>query len=914
MATNASAWLEADDPVVTSLNVGRAIAAADQYVSPYGNDSWDGTVPKFTSRNHGPVADICTARKNVRPLLGRKAVLIEIEDGSEQGSAKPYFATAACPYPIAFTSADSGTNAVNTVTYRAYLRDMPIFDGGLRLTGWKLSKSGLCAQISNCYSTTLSASTAQYFEGLFYNGVRRFRPRMGAGLSFQISSVAVIGSGPAALIVATTTSNHMLQPASTVTLSGVSGGSGLNITCSIIRVTANKFGCWAPNASGSGIGGIVTVDNKGQYYRIAMGCRGTCDNFRYTMGDPVSSSWTNITVPNPGSGNPTNDIVVYSFQAWPTSIGRISSIDSSARLITVTGNLGNSMGGIQSGFNPGHRYLIENVRDLFGQPGQWFLDRTTSPNWTVYYILQAGDSNPNADEVIVPQVPQGSTRSAQTMTPADLFTFTDVKYFNFGPGLTFRHDNTIVPQAGYNDSTLQPNMVEAVYCGDCSNFVLIGNTFTQTMGTGFNFQCPSGPCRGLTIHGNSFYDIGANGIHVGPFPNRRLAEDAVPTQITMQNNYLAYGGRVYSGASGIAQGLVNNSDISHTTVHDWYQKGIQNCSAYCGGGANRGLHDVSVHDNVIWNISLGMNPDTAGIYLCNNLVVGAGLNDVISHNLVHDVIDSGISGLDRDGYGGQPIYVDNASGAVTITNNVVYRGQDNLSMTLGPNTDAACGTLSNCQIVIKNNISADGFRSLVGVQNCPPGTGSTPPASHLQFVVSNNLFLSRMTAPSFHIQRPNGFYFGHGNPLAFQDWNNNQYFNPKTDWTTGTPFRYATNDIYTNGQWVCQGINDLSWASWSSAGIPGTTGAEDSGSLVANPNFTQPYCTQATVAACVADPKQDNYSAIGTPGMSPRPPAGSPIVLSGWGAHGFTIPAVIDTFPILPLNPSVAFCPQGNCP
>jgi hypothetical protein len=894
-------------------------AAADQYVSPHGNDSWDGTQPTHTSGIHGPVADICKARDNIRSLVGRKSLTVEIEDGSLDGGAASYFATPACGYPIAFTSADGGTSASLAVSYQNYPGHPPIFDGGRRVTGWSLNKTGLCTGLSNCYSVSLPTASWNYFEGLFYNGARRFRPRMGAGLSFKISTVTVTGRDSAAVAVYTTAANHTLQLATTVAVVGVAGGSEFNLTCSVTAVTSNTFSCNAPGASGSGTSGRATVSNQGQYYRIAAGCPARCASFNYAAGDPVSG-WSNVTVSNAGAAgrmvnnndipvNETapNDIEVYSFQRWNVSIGRISAIDAGSNRISITESIGTSE--IQPGFMTNHRYILENARELFGQPGQWFLDRNTSPHWTLYYRLQAGDTDPDKDIVIVPQVlPE---RGA-----SQLFTLAAVQWFTM-QGLRFEHDNTVIPQTGFADHQLNPAMQYAVICTDCQHVNFLNNSFTQTMGGALDFQYTRAGCC-LTITGNAFYDIGGNGLRIGSVPNTTMPEADVPTSQSVKNNYFAYGGRVYPSVSAVTFGLINHTEVANNTFREWYQKAIEGCMprpGICGGDANNGFHDQNWHDNAAWNLGLGIADDFGCYYIANALPTGGAINDVMNHNLCHDATSA--IGIDADGYGGNGFYLDSDSAGITVSNNLIYRTTGtSLGMSRGPNTNSPCGRLSNCQNVFQNNIAADARHSLIGVTQCAPGTNGTPPEALLQFSALSNFFYSRLTSEPI-IQRPNGFYFGHGDPTAFQKWANNQYFNPKTDWaTTGTPFRYAATDRQRARNWSCGDAAGLSWTAWSQTpNIPGTTGNEDAGSSIADPGFVHPYCTLATAAACAADSSQDNYSAKATPGLSPVPPSGSAIRLSGWGVTSlFHIPNVIDTFPIEPLNPSTAFCPVENCP
>jgi hypothetical protein len=69
-----------------------------------------------------------------------------------------------------FTAADSGS-ATTQIVYEGYPGDAsPVISGGVRVQNW--TKSG-----GNTWKTTFPASN-QYFESLFYNGMRRLRPRL----------------------------------------------------------------------------------------------------------------------------------------------------------------------------------------------------------------------------------------------------------------------------------------------------------------------------------------------------------------------------------------------------------------------------------------------------------------------------------------------------------------------------------------------------------------------------------------------------------------------------------------------------------------------------------------------------------------------------------------------------------------
>jgi len=85
------------------------------------------------------------------------------------------------------------------------------------------------------------------------------------------------------------------------------------------------------------------------------------------------------------------------------------------------------------------------VKDDLTQAGQWFLDRSTTP-WTLTYLANTGE-NPTTDSVIVPQ-------ASQVMVANGL------QYVTF-TGLTFEHDNFIVPAVGYPSPRQDPGITGA---------------------------------------------------------------------------------------------------------------------------------------------------------------------------------------------------------------------------------------------------------------------------------------------------------------------------------------------------------------------------------------------------------------------------------------------------------------------
>lgn len=141
-------------------------AAHVYYVSPDGDDRWDGTVSKPNNqRTNGPFATIARARDAVRELKSHgelsKPVFVYIQRGT-------YYLNE----PLVFTPEDSGTKACQ-VTYAAYGKEEPVISGGRPIdAGWTLRDE-----------TALETSIPEvkngewYFYQLFVNGERRQRAR-----------------------------------------------------------------------------------------------------------------------------------------------------------------------------------------------------------------------------------------------------------------------------------------------------------------------------------------------------------------------------------------------------------------------------------------------------------------------------------------------------------------------------------------------------------------------------------------------------------------------------------------------------------------------------------------------------------------------------------------------------------------
>jgi hypothetical protein len=153
---------------ITITPLVQAGPGADYYVAPNGSDSNPGTLAQ-------PFASLAKAQSTVRATLlpnhcGTRTtpIMVQLRGGLYTTQA------------LSFTSVDSGCGSAVPVIYQNYPGETPILSGGRQITGWtSINGQAICAGNTNCWQVTLPAGTPN-FEALFYNGQRRFRPRLGS--------------------------------------------------------------------------------------------------------------------------------------------------------------------------------------------------------------------------------------------------------------------------------------------------------------------------------------------------------------------------------------------------------------------------------------------------------------------------------------------------------------------------------------------------------------------------------------------------------------------------------------------------------------------------------------------------------------------------------------------------------------
>ncbi len=726
---------------------------ADFFVASDGKDSWSGTLPApNSSANDGPFRTVTRAQTAVRAALQNSGtrtapIVVMLRQGT-------YFQTA----PLSFNSTDSGSSLL-PVVWQNYPGETPTISGGIAIKNMTLVSG-------NHWAATLPQNTV-YFEQLFYQNQRRFRPRLGASGGNNIGTY--------------------FRVANTVFMQGA-----------------------APPAN--------SPDPNCTWYVAGTGWE-CFDRFQYDPNDPISTTWKNLAPPagNPcrsaaGNASIVGDIEVIPFEYFTAPRLRISCIDPANNMIYTIGPtmLPVNQPKANFGFMTGHRYIIENVKDEFNQPGQWFLDRAQTP-WVLNYLANSGET-PDTDRIIVPQSPK-------------LLVANGLKYVTFS-GIIFEHDNFVPSAVGYPDMQQAPGISTALSFQNSSHVTLDSVVITQTSGGAVEFiscvdKSSSDWCTATstsavtssnTIQNSALYDLGAMGVRIGALSQSTDTDTNMPQGTTVKNTAIEGYGRAYPSSFAIVQGDAHDSTFTHNDIYDGYQAGISICSQGCqAGDANsRGAYNNVVSFNHIHNLMQGVTDDGGGIYFNTSAEATSPTGNKVLNNKIHDITDA--STQDADGYGGMGIYLDKDTGNVDVENNLVYRVTHMaLQQTCGPQSAGQSNTY-------KNNILAFGRRGII-LQGC-----QAPSSSVKQFDFTGNIV---MYGYKSEIQQGCSSCFG-GKCTNIQNYAHNLYCYGSAGSCDTTSYAFFTTDA------ACASSTHMSFSQWQGLG-------QDAGSVVADPLFVDPY-------------------------------------------------------------------------
>lgn len=647
-----------------------------------------------------------------------------------------------------FTAADSGT-ANTTIVYENYPGETPVISGGRVITGWTPS-----ATVPGAWQASVQG--LEPFEQLWVNGQRRYRVRVAA-----------------------------------------SGTSGYFYNLGPVYVSSST-GCVNSNyASGYSPAMLVTSGpNAGRYECF--------DRFFFRTGD-LNPTWSDLA----SSSHP---IEILDFEDWTISRMRLESVGSSAGYPNPPPNssvaylAGATVEGQFWGFLPGHRYLVDNVKDVLSSstPGEWYVDEDASGNPTVLtYVPAAGEdfSSGSPPVAIAPQLTQ-------------LVVANDPKGFSYVTfrGLTFSHANWVAgsPGASNYDTTEdapKSKVPAALSFSDASHILLDSDVITQVggwgaefIGTNSNFAAPPAPCSNQNpqncndaIANCEFTDLGSGAIRIGAEPASTDTDSSVAQYDLVYNTVVAGGDRMLPGV-GMGIGNSHNDVVDHNDVYDLYNQGINVGHAlnFDANGLPNLVHDNQITYNHIYRLGQGVTNDMGCVHTATGLQTG----NLVERNNCHDVSSDPGPG----GYGGWGLYLDQGSSFVTVTFNLVY----NSSATGFTYNHSQSGTYqqNGTPNLVQNNIFAFGAQASIH-RNQDDGA--------LNFTFRNNLVYWDQTSPPFGPPSPQvGTWSCNGSSTAVTgcfDFSSNMYYS--TVDPSMSAWRFITGGTnptpYTLQQWQMLG-------------------------------------------------------------------------------------------------------------